>query len=325
MRKYVVGAFGNNNIGDEAIYAGVKKEFPDDELIQIYLCQSNEPKAIQIHEMINGSKHFEDSDELIIGGGGLLYALDFLKELLQLVKLAKAEGMKVTIRKIGTEMFKENYIPVFREILSHVDSFTVRSTLSRDVMHFIGVDPKIEKDFAYNLKDFETRDLSHLNIPNNERTNVGFVLAGHVENYLVEISEILTNLIDHTNCNIIIIPHTYGYGSLKHDIVIAELIRKNCDLHHNNRHKYFSILPYQNDPIDVLNTYKKMDCILGIRYHSFIFSDITETPLFGLVSDIKYMSFFKDNPVYLKNYKYEPFPYSIPYLKLMTKRFVQEL
>ena len=75
----------------------------------------------------------------------------------------------------------------------------------------------------------------------------------------------------------------------------GEILRSTIHLYHSDRETRFRQLLYPETPTNLLGIYKSLDGIIGMRYHSFIFSEMVGIPLFGVASGLKATSYFEEN------------------------------
>lgn len=289
--KYIFGAYGTNNVGDEAIFEGAKLQYEN--LVEIYVNKSTRNNAVWYADLLNQNVKFDrNADELIIGGGGLLHCANAVNDYTKLVKIAKSEGLKTSIKKIGCENFHESFKNETIGLFYEVDSISVRSEKSKQIVNNLGFDCIVEKDFAYNLQhlNIEKQDLNFV----KNKPTIGIALGRcHDAGFKMMCNTIKTLLSDF---NIVFIPHSNSFVSAhNNDTILGHTIWSSIDIYHKDREKSFKVLPYNNNPNDVLRLYKSVDIIVGSRFHSFIFSEITNTKLIGIKDGLKTSTYFDEN------------------------------
>jgi len=318
--KYIIGAYGTNNVGDEAIFEGASKEYPD--LVEIYINKSNRQNSIWYADLLTGKKQFDkNADELIIGGGGLIHSDKFLNDILILIKKAKECGKKVTIQRVGVEGLinnEEKFTPYLKEIFSQCDSISVRSSLSKQLVNNLGYNCEIKRDFAYNIREFPKKKFNFKMKYDN--INIGIAPASLNDISFNYISKLISELT--LKYNVFILPHSKAYVCIdNNDIITAEKLWSNIEIYHSAREDNFKIIPFTNNPYTMLNYYLNMDYIIGLRYHSFIFADITNRHLLGYYCDKKSKTFFIDNP----SLKGISFDQDFSVIRKETLNFIEEV
>lgn len=292
MKKYIFGAYGTNNIGDDAIFDGANTMY-NNKLTPLYINKANRPNSMWYADVLTGKLQLDNTthNELIMGGGGLLHCRGAVEDYHRMGIMAKQAGLKFTIQRIGTEGQSPEYDDATEKLLSIADGISVRTTTSKEIINNLGFECKVEKDFVYSLNTTNVKPIKHFN---NDRKTIMFALTSTNDEQLEKISDIIFNLIQ--DFNILLIPHSRAYMSYKNnDVVTGEKIWSNIRIDEGNKELHFKNLPYNSNVGDVLSTYKGVDLVVGTRFHSFIFSDITDVPALGLVYGLKNSSYFKDN------------------------------
>jgi len=297
---YIVSAYGAGNLGDNAIFTGVRKEFSNS--IQIYAnVPSHQPNIWYADVIENGFPELNEDCELIIGGGGIFYSEQATKDLFTLVKRALERNMKISIRKVGTEYLSYTWVPWAKKVCDAAYFVSTRSRKSAEILKSIGVkDVIVERDYAYNLTK-EDANVEDIEFPtfNNSRPIIGIITGGNLsglEKVVQIIKFLLTDYgIGDTMCNVVHIPHTRHYVSPQgNDVVTGEMLWSMIDIYHDARYERFKLLPFPETDLKLLNAYTKVHGILGMRYHSFVFSEIIEKPLLGFTSGLKAKTYFEE-------------------------------
>jgi|GEM_PF-4700145 len=304
---YAMGAYGTGNLGDEAIFLGLLKEFPD--AIQIYVNVPffhGEVRSVWYGELKEGFPESAYKGELIIGGGGIFHSKQVILDFLLVSEKAKQRDMKISIRKVGVEYLSEDFKNEVKDLCKLADFISVRSKKSLDIMKSIGsFDVKLEKDYAYNLskEDFTSEQAKFPEFAsyslNVHAKTVGLVTGGNL-NDLEKIASLIKFIttdfgIGPTKCNVVFIPHTRHYtDSSANDVVTGEMLWSMIDVYHADRMDRFKVMEFPSSVYELLNVYTKVDAIVGLRYHSFIFSEIAQKPLLGLVGGSKARAYFDE-------------------------------
>jgi len=311
MRTYAMGGFGCGNLGDEAIFEAMRLEFPD--LIQIYvntpqvgwdgrsynLSKISEQYTCYSDLIQNGFPREARDGELIIGGGGILHSCGAVEDFVKVALQAKKRNMKISIRKIGAEYLQPDFHDITKDLCSMAYFISVRSKKSAEILRSIGV-PKvnIEKDYTYNFNrthfEKEQFDLKF----DLKSPVIGIVTAGNDD--ISKISEIIRYLTVNKNigvplCNVVHIPHCRHFVDLvTNDMVAGEILWSSISVYFGDRLKRYYNAPFPGSVWRLLNLYTKVDGIIGMRYHSFIFSEILNIPLLGVSSGGKATAYFEE-------------------------------
>jgi len=294
---YAFGAYGTNNLGDDAIFLGLQKSLPNERVVQVYV---NYPSIMDsiCYDSINATT-FIDKDHLVIGGGGLLHCKHAVEDYIRIAKLAKANGAQVHIRRIGAEGAIPEYAEEIRELFSIVDAASVRSKKSLEYLKDCNVSTKTIKlvqDYAYELvppKHKVEGIKSYFQHP--EWPLIGLVTAGNkggVEAISYVVSELILAEI---GCNIIHIPHSRSYVNQNNDdLITGEQIWTSIGVYHANKQWRYKTSTMPQNPYELFDRYAQVDGIIGYRYHSFIFSRIMKKPLLGVADGDKAKAFFDE-------------------------------
>jgi hypothetical protein len=293
--KYVFGAYGTNNLGDDAIYEGIKKEIGD--VIQIYVNKSNVSNSVWYADLLENKYNFSnDADELIIGGGGLFHSRNAIVDYVKIVDKALITKMEVSIQGVGVEGLQDDYLIEAKELCSRCSKIVVRSKKSQILLQEkLNIKSELRKDFAYNIKE------NSITIPSfeNNLPIIGFITGGNEDK---ESIEKISNIIEFFTvgggvvANFLHIPHSKSYVNYKNnDVVTGEIIWSNISIYHANREGRYKIMPFVSSPQQLLSIYQQVDGIIGCRYHSMIFSEMMKKPLLGFISGLKTQSYFDEN------------------------------
>jgi polysaccharide pyruvyl transferase WcaK-like protein len=293
--KYVLGGYGANNLGDEAIFEGLKQEFG--EVIQIYVNKSSIPNSVWYADLLENRYTFSpDADELIIGGGGLFHCRTAIIDDILVADKALAAGLAVSIQGLGAEGLQDDYITEARDLCNRCYRISVRSIKSQTILRDkLNVQSELRRDFAYNLRDAEFTTIPSFN---NDLPVIGLITGGNTDRDGIEkISQIIKNCtVGDTVANFIHIPHSRAYvDSYNNDVVTGEIIWSNIEIYHASREARYKNISFVSTPQRLLSVYRQVDAVIGFRYHSFVFSEITNKPLLGFISGLKSQAFFDDN------------------------------
>jgi hypothetical protein len=95
-----------------------------------------------------------------------------------------------------------------------------------------------------------------------------------------------------TFTNIVHIPHVRHYVDYEtNDVITGEKLFSMIDVYHDNRFEKFKPLFFPENCYSLLNVYTRVQAIIGLRYHSFIFAEMANLPLLGLVAGPKAIAY----------------------------------
>ncbi|BAL80881.1 polysaccharide pyruvyl transferase CsaB [Caldisericum exile] len=273
MRAIISGYFGFGNLGDEAIKNVIEKELTRLNIEPIFLTKSknkeNEIIRTNLFEILNEIKV---SEIFISGGGGLLQdktssrSLYYYLSLLTIPKFFKkysivfAQGIGPITKNIDKKLLKS--------VLEKVDLITVRDNESKDLLKSIGVKKEIHV----------TQDLAFLYEPQiykkftfDEPYNV-FQIKGNERFDVEELADIVRFMHYKTECETILVPF---YKDV--DLDIAKKVEEKT--------KFKVVIPENID--DVFSIFSGAQSIVGMRYHSVVFSLLLKKPVLPIFYDEK--------------------------------------
>lgn len=295
-RVFVVGAYGTRNVGDEAIYDGASTLYPN--AIQLYINAPRKLRAVEMYSMLRGGNKFRAEDTLVIGGGGLLFGAEPIQFLVKLAQCALEAGAAVRVERIGCEAARPEYYHVITELFRLVDSVSVRSSISQQIVRDIcGMDVEWQEDFAMSLAGrVPERAMRRGSVP-----RIGLVTGGdHMENIAPLINLVREYSSDQsaTPVRFIHIPHSASYiGFRNNDEVVGAKIASGIDTYLEGRHLGFTRVPFTDEPMEVLKTYAGLDGLITRRFHGLVFAHMMNLPVLGLPGDAaKNTSFIDDHP-----------------------------
>src|SRR4030042_565508 len=304
---YVMGAYGNGNLGDDAVFLGIKEEHKNDNVIQIYDCKPSSNPSIWGGEVLSEAFVFPppgDGDKLIIGGGGLFFDNNNIYCIDLVTQKAQTAGYGVEIQGVGIEHLAtldfDDYEKV-KVIFNRSKLTSVRSKESARILNEANIrNVTVRKDFAYGISpDMESARKVFPEFRNNLPV-VGINLLGWDASRMNLAVSIVRMLVSN-GCNVLHIPHSRHYSSpFENGIIAGEYIWSLLNLYETgfNKSEHYKQLNIVSNPEILLGVYYLLNGIVGFRYHSFIFSDMANIPLFGFVTSRKHLSFFTDNPNY---------------------------
>jgi len=265
MEKILLGGyFGFENIGDDAILLSEINFLKKEGYKPIIL--TNKGKKIFDEESINRYNILKiinlrnEFKNFILGGGGILQDSTSFRSLiyyLSLINLMKNLNKKVILLNIGIG-------PIKRETSKNLLYKTLKKC---DLLIF-------RDEYSFNFfPDLNNRFLSSdssfaLNFQKKSREDLILISLRHFKNLDLDKFK---NFIDRLREKI----------DLKFEFIVFS--KEEIELANFLKLDYF----YSSNPIDVIEKIATSKFLIGTRYHSVIFSILTETPFIGLIYDIK--------------------------------------
>lgn len=294
-RVFVVGAYGTRNVGDEAIFDGARRRYPN--AIQLYINAPRNLPAVEVYSMLRGGNKFRPEDTLVIGGGGLLYDAEAIRIFINLALRAREAGSAVRIERIGCEAAQPDYHDVIIELFRLAESISVRSSTSQQIVRDIcGLEVEWQDDFALELAaDLPQSPPCHGNIP-----RIGLVTGG---DHMEEIGPLIELVLEHTSdraaapVRFVHIPHSVSHVALRNnDEVVGAQIAAGINGFLDGRQHAFIRTPFSDEPQEVLKTYAGLDGLISRRFHGLVFAHMMNLPVLGLPGDgAKNTSFITDH------------------------------
>lgn len=295
-RVFVVGAYGTRNVGDEAIFDGARRRYPN--AIQLYINAPRNLPAVEVYSMLRGGNKFRPEDTLVIGGGGLLYDAEAIRILVNLAQRAREVGAAVRVERIGCEAARPDYHSVITELFRLADSVSVRSSTSQQIVRDIcGMEVERQEDFALELAGgIPARSARQGSVP-----RIGLVTGGdHMEEItpLIELVKEFTSDWSATPVRFVHIPHSASHIALRNnDEVVGAKIAAGIDGFLDGRQMAFTRVPFTDEPMEVLKTYAGLNGLITRRFHGLVFAHMMKLPVLGLPGDgAKNTSFIEDHP-----------------------------
>jgi len=274
MNKALIsGYFGFGNIGDETIKIVLRKELSSLNVYPQFLVkevkEAGEIKRDNLWDIIRG---VVTSNFVISGGGGLLQDRTSSRSLyyyLSILILAKIFKKKAFIIGQGIGPINRNINRILTKItLNKCDLISVRDGASKKLLEEIGVKKEIfvtqDLSFLYEI-EFLKNDLSH--------TQYNILQVKGRENIdIEEMADIARLMHDKTKEEIVILPFFRDV-----DEPFAREIEKRTG---------FKVLVKDNVD-EVLTIMNSAHIIVGMRYHSLLFSILLQKPVLPIFYDNK--------------------------------------
>ena len=300
MNIYCYGSYGTGNLGDDAIFAGLRaclrKEYDGKaRIIQIYISKQTHVNGIAEEYLLEDG--FEDGDILIIGGGGLFHSKLNASNILKMAKMAKSDHMKIVMRAVGLEAVEDGWKKEVRKVIKLCNTVSLRGSSSFKVIDEMGLNNsgefRIEEDLAYNIEpNIEAaRDI----FPKftDDLPVIGIATA-HNGN-MIAVGEYIRHLM--TDFNLLHVPHCRHYvDEENNDVAGGHLLWSNLNIHLFDRLRRYKQLVFPGEPETLLGIYHLLDGMIGYRYHSFVFCEMANLKLYAMPHGAKADGYFKDHP-----------------------------
>ncbi|MFA6553092.1 MAG: polysaccharide pyruvyl transferase family protein [Patescibacteria group bacterium] len=314
-RVIILGSHGTGNIGDEAILMAMLKSINDFLPPAMIKVISRCPEAIKKYTTANTCTkktllfYFEavwsviKADMLIVGGGGIIQDQTSFFNLLYYVLhilLAKLFRVKTVLYSVGVgPISRKSSMLLIKMVIAKCDVITVRDAYSAKVLADCGVQPKKIKicpDPVFFLKPIisENREgiMRDISIgPNNNLVGLSlrpwmFALGTIMpqkssslddrwfDKYQALISEIIKT-VDYFNArgvSVVMMPF-----EIEQDVPVLSHVYKKV----KNRSSNF-LIQKKYDPYSLLSLYSRMSFSMCMRFHSIVFSIISEKPFISI-------------------------------------------
>lgn len=272
MEKVLLGGyFGFENIGDDAILLSEINFLKKENFIPIILTKSGKKifneESIDRYNFLKIIKLKNQFNSFILGGGGIFQDSTSFRSLiyyLSLINLMKFLNKKVILLNIG-----------IGEIKREISKKLLLKTLKKcDLIIF-------RDEYSYNFFDdlsnkFISSDSSfYLNFQKKEKKDLILVSLRYFKNLdLNKFKIFIDRLEEKISLNFEFIVFS------KEEIELAKYLNLN----------YF----HSQNPVETIEKISTSKFLIGTRYHSIIFSILTETPFIGLIYDIKVKNLIDD-------------------------------
>jgi len=269
MAIYVLGAYGTNNIGDDAILEGIKTIYPNVIPISHGFCKYNPIHLSAAYE----NKIFKAGDTLILGGGGLFYSIEAINHWFMLCDLASRSGAEVEIRSVGFEGYLPEFYDLTKKLLSLAKVITTRTKFSTwSVNTIFDTNAIFEPDFATKIKIDNENTIRD----KNQRKKIGLVLGGDLNS---DYSKIIDMVSSYRNLDFIHIPHSRSQLSWKNnDVIVGEFIKSSLYKGGVEEINNFVQLDHLLDPKEHIERFRNLHGVISQRFHGVVFSGMINVP-----------------------------------------------
>lgn len=272
MEKILLGGyFGFGNIGDDAILLSEINFLKKEGFKPIIL--TNKGMQIFNEECINRYNFFEifkkrkEFNMFILGGGGLFQDKTSFRSLVYyifLIKFMKFLKKKVILLNVGIgPIIREKSKKLLHKTLKSCDLIFFRDSYSFDF--FKDLNNKylsVDSSFYLDIFTVEKENKIGISLRNFDKLDLN-----KFKNFIEKIKE-----------------------RVDFDLEFIVFSKEEIDLANKLELPHF----YSDNSIKIIEEICKMKFLIGTRYHSIIFSILTETPFIGLVYDIKVENLIKE-------------------------------
>ncbi len=297
---FAFGAFGSNNLGDDAIADALVDKYEN--LILICIKKRYRPHDLLLEQILGNKYFFQEKDHLIIGGGGIFASDESISAIHALTKLCIQSAGKYSVERVGLEYFDDTSISaveMLKGLLQDSISFSVRTHYSQELIsRLFNLEVKLELDFAFFHKpgNFATSESA---------LRVGIVVSDYSIEKIKMYSNLFSKFMNYPNVEFYGIAHSRSFFQANNnDLITLEKIWS--DFHEYSRlEKSYQVLNFSSNVRELLNNYSMLDCVISERYHGCIFSIINKKPLLiNTIRNIKLNSFskFSEWEYLLENY-----------------------
>ncbi len=318
MKILICGYYGNQNLGDEAMLAGMiqllKKHSPD---VSLSVLSDNPKYTAALHSIdpVEHPKRFRrrfgytietlKNQSLILGGGDLLRDnIDFSVAKSWLIFLERAIRLHRRTFVLGIsvgEIWRQETKDIIPLVLNKVDLIAVRDQNSKKILKELGVskDIYVMSDLAlFGLPKSEKRSL-----PNSEKLRVGIsvrpligrgksVDLGIYPQFQQNVAAIADYLVEQHNAEVHFFPfHAFEnkYHSSDDDYISAlEVLRYSRNSENFVVHRYIDSLEKLYFLIG------QLDLMIGTRLHSLILAAGLGVPIIAAEYDPKIKGFMQE-------------------------------
>ncbi len=302
FRIGISGSYGGMNLGDEAILDGIASQLRRSIEAEITVFSRNPEDTLSRHKVERAvpvrnltrkevSREVEGLDLFILGGGGILYDRDYLRE----VFLAHEFGVPVVVYAVSAGPLTDSSArSAVREALNHAAIITVRDRQGYRLLEDVGIDREIHltADPALLLRP-EPLPLEALKSEGVEfeRHLVGFSVREpgpaapdlDPEHYHALLANTADFMVDRLDADVVFVPmertdvqHSHGVVAHMHNSERAEILRRHYSAQ------------------QTLGLLGRFEFAVGMRLHFLIFAALQGTPFVALPYASKVVGFLDD-------------------------------
>jgi len=312
-KKLTIINMAGNNLGDNAILAGMIKKFsqhhhliscivPDPQIARDSIEYTN-LTWINLKNPINSIIEVVRSEHIVFGGGGIITDDSNWRDLyvLSLLLIGYITGADIQVYSLGVDIPKNKLVKIlFRYIAKISKSITVRDKESKKrVKIMTGISPTILPDPAFVY--LEEADTTRTNLSKSNFNNITLCVnfryiykfgKGLNQEFLPnKAAKIITYILEYfKNAYIEFIPIGIGTKEYSNDVLFARNMIRYLTPDIRAR---VHIRDDTKKPHEILKILKECDGLLGMRLHSIIFATKLRKPFLAISYDQKVYDFLK--------------------------------
>jgi polysaccharide pyruvyl transferase CsaB len=302
MKKIVIsGYYGFNNLGDEAVLAGITSLLKNkEEELKITVLSASPQKTAELYDVEAVSRTsliqilaaLAEADLFISGGGSLLQDVTgsfSVPYYLGLAWLAKLQGTKTVYYAQGAGPLNQGWSRKLTALsLNRFELLGVRDQGSKELLQAAGVKKEIELtvDPVFALYD----PLNNRRQKIKGKIEVGISVRPWSVDYLNELAAGLNQFAQGKNIKYILFPMHQGSDD-QISLELKEILEAEAE-----------ICKLPQKPQAALKAFSQLDLFVGVRLHSLIFALLNQVPLLalsydpkieGLMSELDYLPLIK--------------------------------
>jgi polysaccharide pyruvyl transferase CsaB len=294
MKNIVIsGYYGFNNLGDEAVLAGISsllKAETDDLKITVLSAEPEKTasrygiNAVSRTSVIQILAALNEADLFISGGGSLLQDVTgsfSVPYYLGLAWLARLQGTKTVYYAQGAGPLNKKWSQLLTAFsLNRFELLGVRDQGSKKMLQEIGVKKEIELtvDPVFALYD----PLNNLKQQIKGKIEVGISVRPWSVDYISELAAALNQFAEGKNIKFNIFPMHQGADD-KISLALKNKLKAETE-----------IFELPAVPEEAVKDFSQLDLFVGVRLHSLIFALINQIPLLALSYDPKIEGLLKE-------------------------------
>ena len=318
LKVGIVGNYGHNNNGDEAILAGILNQIkgidgncditifsntPSD-TIDRYNLKTQKFKYNKgntlfsiIYTIGKVYKNLKELDLIIIGGGQLLMDLYSRGPMLYAMYsiLGKLAGKTVIYHAVGAGPISTKIGKFFIGLgLKNATSISVRDIQSKELLDkkygigdkvILAADPAFSLENKHNNKEQTNKTIGFTTLPYFNGVYWPGENMDKYNRYIGVLQETIQMLLDQTDYNILLFSTAYPADTISSTDLYNRINSKNKDRLINRTDNLH--------PQQLLETISECDLIIGTRLHSLILAIVGEKPIIGIEYQPKVRNFME--------------------------------
>lgn len=288
---FVLGYFGFGNAGDDSIGTATVRHLRQvTEASNISTVSANgkfnpgDGVRLIDFSLVTIAAEVWRADDLILTGGSHFHdersALASLKVhlfYLVVVSIAKLSSSRVHALGHGIGPLSRPSSRLLASLVLRLsDTVTVRDPESRDVAHDLGVDAELAFDHAALLETSESESSAdRLGISVTPAFRKYHDRPDEDRRLIADLASVLDDALDDGEWDEITV-FAFHNGDTNGDVSLSERLRQRMDA------ADVTVEIYDDDPVAFLHSFSSMDGFLGMKYHSLVFSYLSDVPVVSI-------------------------------------------